>query len=44
MPEGTVNVAILELIEQDDSTSTVDILEDTNVNIFSNDEGVYAYA
>jgi hypothetical protein len=44
MPESTVSSVILELIEQDDSTSTVDILEDTNVNIFSNEEGVYAYA
>jgi hypothetical protein len=44
MPEGTVSVEILEQIEQDESSSTVDILEDTNVNIFSNEEGAYAYA
>ena len=44
MPEGKVSVEILEQLEQDESTSTVDILEDTNVNIFSNEEGAYAYA
>ena len=44
MPEGTVSVEILEQLEQDDSTSTVDILEDIKVYFVSNEEGAYAYA